>query len=71
MLERTYHVEFMNKKRIRSYMRLTSSLVFGLLYIPHLVIGGGNRLVRSDLKKNRILNWIEITCAYTIVISFA
>lgn len=41
----------MNKKRIRSYMRLTSSLVFGLLYIPHLVIGGGNRLVRSDLKK--------------------
>ncbi len=41
----------MNLWKIRNILRLLSSLIFGLLYIPHLIIGGGNALVISDVKK--------------------
>ena len=41
----------MNLLRIRSMMRLVSSLLFSWLYIPHLILGGGNSLVRSDIRR--------------------
>lgn len=37
----------MNLRKIRSLMRLSASLLFGILYIPHLILGG--RL--CDLRK--------------------
>lgn len=41
----------MNLRKIRSLMRLVTALMFSILYIPHLIIGGGNPLVTSDLHK--------------------
>lgn len=41
----------MNLRKVRSIMRLTSSLLFGWLYIPHLVLGGVNRLIISDINR--------------------
>ena len=39
----------MNLRKVRSIMHLTSSLLFGWLYIPHLVLGGGNYLIIRDI----------------------
>ena len=41
----------MNKRKIRALMRLLSSVLFGVLYIPHIIMGWNSQLVRSDLKK--------------------
>jgi hypothetical protein len=30
----------MNLRKIRFLMRLSASLLFGILYIPHLILGG-------------------------------
>ncbi len=32
-------------------MRLVSSLLFCVIYIPHIILGGGNKLVVSDLRR--------------------
>lgn len=39
----------MDKRKIRDTLRFCDSLLFSWLYIPHLVMGGGNTLVISDL----------------------
>lgn len=39
----------MNKRRWRDLSRLTWALLFIWLYIPHLIIGGRNSLVASDV----------------------
>ena len=41
----------MDKRKIRDALRFISSFIFSWLYIPHIVIGGGNVLINSDLKK--------------------
>ena len=44
----------MNKKRIRNQLRLITSILFGWLYIPHLlffIIVGNKNLILSDLVK--------------------
>ncbi len=41
----------MNLRKIRSLMRLSASLLFGILYIPHLILGGRNHLIMKDLNK--------------------
>lgn len=41
----------MNKRKIRALMRLLSSVLFGVLYIPHIIMGWNSQWVRSDLKK--------------------
>ena len=41
----------MDKRKIRDTLRFVSSLLFGWLYIPHILIGGGNALVISDIAK--------------------
>jgi serine O-acetyltransferase len=41
----------MNLRKIRSLMRLSASLLFGILYIPHLILGGGDCVIISDLRK--------------------
>lgn len=44
----------MNKRKIRDVLRLFGAIVFGGLYIPHLVIyalGGAKKLIDSDLKR--------------------
>lgn len=40
----------MDKRKIRDALRFISSLLFGWLYIPHLIMGGGNMLIISDIK---------------------
>lgn len=40
----------MDKRKIRDTLRLCGSLLFGWLYIPHLIMGGGNVLIISDIK---------------------
>lgn len=47
----------MNKRKIRDSLRLVGAVVFWWLYIPHLliyVIGGGKRLINSDLNVHRL-----------------
>lgn len=39
----------MDKRKIRDTLRFVSSLLFGWLYIPHIIIGGGNKLIISDI----------------------
>ena len=41
----------MNSKKIRNILRLCNSLLLGWLYIPHLIMGGGNALIISDIKR--------------------
>lgn len=48
----------MDKRKIRDTLRFISSLLFSWLYIPHIIIGGGNRSVISDIA--RIKNQINI-----------
>ena len=40
----------MNLRKVRSYLRFISSILFSVFYLPHLILGGGNVLVNSDLK---------------------
>lgn len=40
----------MDKRKIRDTLRFCGSLLFGWIYIPHLIIGGGNALIISDIK---------------------
>lgn len=42
----------MDKRKIRDILRLMGSLVFGWLYIPHLLCAWGNRAVKSDILRN-------------------
>lgn len=39
----------MDKRKIRDTLRFVSSLLLGWLYIPHIITGGGNVLVISDV----------------------
>ena len=41
----------MDLRKIRSLMRLASSLLFGVLFIPHLLFSTDNALLYSDLQK--------------------
>ena len=41
----------MGFSKIRSLMRLASSLLFGVFYIPHLMLASGSVLVYSDLQR--------------------
>lgn len=41
----------MDLRKIRSLLRLTSSLLFGWLYVPHLIFGCRHCLVMSDLEQ--------------------
>lgn len=41
----------MNLRKIRSLIQLFSSLLFGLLYLPHLILGVGNKMIYSDLSR--------------------
>ena len=41
----------MSFSKIRSLMRLASSLLFGVFYIPHLMLASGSVLVYSDLQR--------------------
>lgn len=46
----------MNKRKIRDSLRLMGAIVFGWLYIPHLLVyamGGGKKVIDSDLCKHR------------------
>ena len=48
----------MDKRKIRDTLRFISSLLFSWLYIPHIIIGGRNRSIISDIA--RIKNQINI-----------
>jgi serine acetyltransferase len=48
----------MDKRKIRDTLRFISSLLFSWLYIPHIIIGGRNRSIISDIE--RIKNQINI-----------
>lgn len=39
----------MNKRKFRDFLRLAGACLFSWLYIPHLVVGGGNSCVKSDV----------------------
>ena len=41
----------MNLKKIRSLLRIMSSILFSVLYFPHIIYGINNTLIISDLKK--------------------
>lgn len=45
----------MNKRKIRSYLRLSSTLLFSWLYLSHIIacilLGGGKWLIISDIEK--------------------
>lgn len=41
----------MNKRKIRDWIRLFWAMFFCWLYIPHLVFGGGNKFVISDVNR--------------------
>lgn len=41
----------MNKRNIRNAIRLSGAILFSWLYLPHLILGGGNTLIISDIKK--------------------
>lgn len=41
----------MDLRKIRALLRLMSAILFGWLYIPHLILGGRNRSVISDLSR--------------------
>ena len=47
-----------NKRKIRNSFRLFGALVFGWLYIPHFMIGGRNKFIRSDVE--RMLERIDL-----------
>ena len=36
---------------IRDFVKFIESLIFSFLYLPHVIVGGGNLLVRSDVEK--------------------
>lgn len=38
-----------DKRKIRDSIRFSTSLLFAWLYIPHIIMGGGNVLVISDI----------------------
>lgn len=40
-----------DKRKIRDSIRFSISLLFGWLYIPHIIMGGGNALVVSDIAR--------------------
>ena len=44
-------MSIMNLRKIRSVIRLLFSLLLCWLYLPHVLFGIFNRLVRSDLKR--------------------
>ena len=48
----------MNKRKIRDRIRLFGALIFGWLYIPHLIVGGRNEYIRSDVQ--RMLERIDL-----------
>lgn len=41
----------MDKRNIRNAIRLSGAILFSWLYLPHLILGGGNTLIISDIKK--------------------
>lgn len=41
----------MNKRKVRDRLRLAGACLFSWLYIPHLLVGGGNLSVRSDIER--------------------
>lgn len=40
----------MDKRKIRDILRLTGAVLFFWMYIPHLIIGGGNKMIISDIE---------------------
>ena len=56
----------MEKRKIRDMLRLTGSLIFGWLYIPHLICGLGNSAIKSDVIRNKhtialqLPNWLAL-----------
>ncbi len=44
----------MDKRKIRDLLRLLGAILFSWLYIPHLLVGGGNLFVKSDLERLRV-----------------
>ena len=41
----------MNLRKIRSLLRIMSSVLFSIIYLPHIIYGINNTLIISDLKK--------------------
>ncbi|WP_304957266.1 serine acetyltransferase [Bacteroides caecimuris] len=41
----------MNLRKIRALSRFTASLICSFLYLPHIILGGGNCMVISDLAR--------------------
>lgn len=41
----------MNARKIRDVIRLIWALVFSPIYLPHLILGGGNNYIKSDVKR--------------------
>ena len=41
----------MDKRKVRDLVKLLLSIFFCWLYIPHILIGGGNIYVKSDVKR--------------------
>lgn len=50
----------MDKRKIRDILRLTSCMVFGWLYVPHLLCGLCHSAVRSDVFRNKHTIGIEL-----------
>lgn len=48
----------MNKRKIRDSIRLIGAITFGWLYIPHIIIGGSNLYIKSDVQ--RMLERIDL-----------
>ncbi len=41
----------MNKRKVRDILRFSGACLFSWLYLPHLIVGGGNTFIKSDVKK--------------------
>lgn len=58
----------MDKRKIRDYISLSWCLIFSWLYFPHLIFGGGNSKVRSDVR--RMNHQIKVKLPYLIQLLF-
>lgn len=58
----------MNKRKIRDIIRLTIALLLSLIYLPHLVVGGGNSYVISDIDKYK--KQIELKLPYVFLLLY-
>lgn len=58
----------MNKRKVRDILRFTGACLFSWVYIPHLLVGGGNLFVRSDVE--RMKSQVNITLPFILMLLY-